>query len=45
MKQVKETKEMKLDKDNKFANMSFFKPKVKASEWFKRPPYQIKRGD
>lgn len=45
MKKVKESKEIKLDKSDKHAKMSFFKPKGKASEWFKRPPYQIKRGD
>lgn len=38
------SKEQKLDKETHRCAMSMMKPREKAKEWFKRPPYSIKRS-
>ena len=38
------SKEQKLDMKNHHSAMSTMKPSEKSKEWFKRPPYSIKRS-
>lgn len=37
--------EVKLDNEQSRGFMAIQKPKQSATEWFKRPPYQITRGE
>ena len=37
--------EKELDNKQQRGFMAFHKPKQSATEWFKRPPYQITRGE